>query len=108
MPLRGLIILGSYVPSEYDMSGRSDLAGLVAVGSEEESGKEGTESYRNFIEGKSYAPPETAFLIIDGGYHFGFCYQESVERDENPTITLEQQHEIYTDAIVDLVTGAAQ
>jgi hypothetical protein len=76
------------------------------VGSEEESGKEGTASYENFLEGKGYAPPETTFLIIEGGSHFGFCYQEPVDRDEEPSMTLEQQHQIFTDAIVELVTAA--
>jgi hypothetical protein len=102
-PVSGIIVLGVYISADHDMSDRDDLAGLVMISSEEELGTEGMVEYDNFIQGQAYAPPGSTFITIEGGNHFGFCYQENPRGNEVATITVEEQHIIYTNAIIELV-----
>ncbi len=102
-PVDGLIILGAYLSDITDLSTRSDLSALIIISSEETSGTEGTEDYIRYQDGKAYAPPDTTYLIIEGGNHFGFCYQENKRDDEVATITVAEQHTQYTNAIITMI-----
>ena len=78
----GLILMGAYLSSLYDFSSRTDMGLLVMVGSLEASGTPGTDDYGGYLLGKEYAPDNlpdnnVTYPIIEGGIHFGFCYQEN-------------------------------
>jgi hypothetical protein len=103
-PIAGIIILGSYLSSETDFSLRSDLGLLVMIGSLEKSGTPGTVDNDSYLASKVYAPnnlPDnnTTYPIIEGGVHFGFCYQENPPQYDNGTISVSEQHTIYTNII---------
>ncbi len=102
-PVDGLIILGSYISDMTDLSTRTDLSASIIISSEESSGTEGTDDYNRYQEGKAYAPPDTTYLIIEGGNHFGFCYQENKRDDEVATITVAEQHTQYTNSIITMI-----
>jgi len=104
--VKGLVILGSYLSSDTPLQTRDELTAMIILSSLESSAIPGTDNYNNYIAGQDYAPSATTYEIITGGNHFGFCYQENTRDNEDPTISVAEQHTQYTNLIINMIDTA--
>jgi pimeloyl-ACP methyl ester carboxylesterase len=99
--LIGLVIMGSYMDKDHDLSGE-DVPVMMMFGTEERIANADKSKYD---DARAWLPADTIHFPIEGGFHFGFCFSENPRDDEIPLITQPEQHDIYVPEIVSFIQG---
>jgi hypothetical protein len=100
--IRGLILWASYPASSDDLSS-SDIAVASIYGSED-----GLSDVDTVLGSRQLLPPDTTWVLIEGGNHAGFGYYGPQSGDNPRSITLEAQQDQIVTATLELLDKACE
>lgn len=97
--VRGLVLWAAYPAEGNDLS-RQDLAALSLYGS-----RDGLATVEEIEASRRLLPPETTFVLIEGGNHAQFGWYGEQAGDQRAQISREEQQQIVVSATLRFLAG---
>ena len=97
LPVEGIILLASYGTESSDLS-ENPIRVLSIRASEDQILDES-----EYISRKQELPPSTEYRMIEGGNHSGFGFYGQQKKDGQASISSMDQHEVFTQWMMDFI-----